>query len=93
MKKIFGIIIVLFIILICTFVSAKTNNDMYELQLQVMENENQEKVEIYLLLPEEYIKYAIHNDNINVEMQESLADTLLKYDIPSINIDKFFFAR
>lgn len=67
MKKILGIIIFIFIILIGTFVSAKTNTDIIELQLNVIENQKQEKFDIYILLPEQYVKYAIQHDNVDVK--------------------------
>ena len=90
MKKILGIIIFIFIILIGTFVSAKTNTDIIELQLNVIENQKQEKFDIYILLPEQYVKYAIQHDNVDVKIQNSLADTVLQSNIPSIDIDKSF---
>lgn len=93
MKKTFGIIIFVSIILIGTFVSAKTNTDMIELQLNVIENEKQEKFDIYILLPEQYVKYAIQYDNVDVKIQNSLADTVLQSDIPSINCDKSFIQQ
>lgn len=93
MKKTFGIIIFISIILIGTFVSAKTNTDMIELQLNVIENEKQEKFDIYILLPEQYVKYAIQYDNVDVKIQNSLADTVLQSDIPSINCDKSFIQQ
>lgn len=85
MKRLITILnlICIFIILIMPNVSAKENT--YTLEMKVINNDS-EDVEIYILLPKEYILYAIEQDNLNIEYAG--ADTLIKNNIPSINVNK-----
>ena len=76
-------LICIVIILIMPNVSAKENT--YTLEMKVINNDS-EDVEIYILLPKEYILYAIDQDNLNIEYEGT--DTLIKNNIPSINVNK-----
>jgi len=85
MKKL-GVILSVIVILVmigATYVNAYT--DTYTLQLEVINNKKSEKIDLYILLPKEYIIYAIKQDNLNLTYDG--ANTLKKNQIPSIQVE------
>ena len=92
MKKrilsVFMIIIIrlLMIILNRTNVQAtSSDSEFFELQFEIINNEENENIDIYLLLPKEYIEFAIEHDNLDIEYET--ANTIKENNIPSINVD------
>ena len=62
------IISLLMIILNTTNVQAtSSDSEFFELQFEIINNEENDNVDIYLLLPKEYIEFAIEHDNLNIE--------------------------
>ena len=80
------IISLLMIILNTTNVqAASSDSEFFELQFEIINNEENDNVDIYLLLPKEYIEFAIEHDNLNIEYEG--ANTIKENNIPSINVD------
>ena len=48
--------------------------------------DDSEMFDLYILLPREYINYAIKNDGLDIEYEG--VETLKNRDIPSINVNK-----
>lgn len=65
--------------------AASSDSGFFELQFEIINNEENENVDIYLLLPKEYIEFAIEHDNLDIEYEG--ANTLKENSIPSINVD------
>ncbi len=65
--------------------AASSDSEFFELQFEIINNEKNEDVDIYLLLPREYIEYAIENDNLDIEYEG--VNTLKENNIPSIDVD------
>ena len=61
------------------------DDEFFKLQFEIKNNEENENVYIYLLLPKEYIEFAIKHDNLDIEYEG--ANTLKENSIPSINVD------
>ena len=61
------------------------DDEFFKLQFEIKNNEENEKVDIYLLLPKEYIEFAIKHDNLDIEYEG--ANTLKENNIPSTNVD------
>lgn len=93
MKKtiisLFIIIIVSLLIMIFNITNVQatslSDNEFFELQFKIINNNTNEKVDIYLLLPKEYIEFAIEHDNLDIEYEG--ANILKENNIPSINVD------
>lgn len=66
--------------------AASSDSGFFELQFEIINNEENENVDIYLLLPKEYIEFAIEHDNLDIEYEG--ANTLKENSIPSINVDR-----
>ncbi len=86
MKKIISIVILIMIVsAFCIFVpntNVKAENETYTLQLKEVNNKD---IELYILLPKEYILYAIEKDGLNIEYDR--AYTLVNNEIPSIKVE------
>ena len=65
--------------------AASSDSEFFELQFEIINNEENDNVDIYLLLPKEYIEFAIEHDNLNIEYEG--ANTIKENNIPSINVD------
>lgn len=65
--------------------AASSDSEFFELQFEIINNEENENVDIYLLLPKEYIEFTIEHDNLDIEYEG--ANTLKENNIPSINVD------
>ena len=93
MKKtiisLFIIIIVSLLIMIFNITNVQatslSDNEFFELQFKIINNNTNEKVDIYLLLPKEYIEFAIEHDNLDIEYEG--ANILKENNIPSINVE------
>lgn len=87
-KKIISLIVVFIITLLMivinkTNVQAVTSSEFFELQFEIINNEENENVDIYLLLPKKYIEFAIQHDNLDLEYEG--INTLKDNTIPSID--------
>lgn len=85
MKKILTIILLNIILLIniCSVQAQASTETMNQLRLQVKDAD--ESYSIYMLLPRDYIEYAIKHDGLDMEYQGS--NTIKFYTIPSITVD------
>lgn len=93
MKKrittLFAIIIISLLMIIFNTTNAQAtsaDNEFFELQFKIINNEENENVDIYLLLPKEYIEFAIEHDKLDIEYEG--ASTLKENNIPSIDVDR-----
>lgn len=88
MKK--RLFILFFVIVITCFLVAGNCNagsySTFEIDLEVVENSENKTFDMYILLPKEYILYAIENSNLEIEYNG--ADTLKQNTIPGIIVDK-----
>lgn len=89
MKKIVikSIIIIMFLLFIANPVFAENTNDIQMARLKLTVTNVNENYELYILLPKNYIQYAIQHDNLDIDYDG--ANTLIYHSIPSIivNID------
>ncbi len=79
MKKIGTIAIISVMVFIATNCYAI---DTFELEFKVLENKKNEKFDLYLLLPEDYIKFAIEKADLILDYEG--ASTLKKNQIPGL---------
>ena len=85
MKRLIMVLnLICFIIMfMITNVNAKENT--YTLEMKVINNKD-EDINLYILLPKEYILYAMGQDY--VAAQYNGANTLIENNIPSIKVNK-----
>lgn len=84
-KKICCILSIIFLLLICILTNISNSyNETYTLEFKTI-NAN-EKFDIYVLLPKEYIIFAIKEDKLDI--QYNGVETLKENDIPSIKVKK-----
>lgn len=81
MKKIVTILTISVIIFITTNCYAI---DTFELEFKVINNKKNEKFDLYMLLPEDYIKFAIEKANLKLDYEG--IKFLKKNQIPGISI-------
>lgn len=81
MKKIVTILTISVIIFITTNCYAI---DTFELEFKVINNKKNEKFDLYMLLPEDYIKFAIEKANLKLDYEG--INFLKKNQIPGISI-------
>ena len=93
MKKrittLFAIIIISLLMIIFNTTNAQatsSESEFFQLQFKIINNEENENVDIYLLLPKEYIEFAIEHDKLDIEYEG--ANTLKENNIPSIDVDR-----
>ena len=84
MKKIIFLVITLMIAFIT--ISSYAYLDTIELDFEVVKNEENKEFDLYLLLPEEYIKFAI-SDNV-VDVKYDGVNTLKDNYISGIDVEK-----
>ena len=91
MKKrittLFAIIIISLLMIIFNTTNAQatsSESEFFQLQFKIINNEENENLDIYLLLPKEYIEFAIEHDKLDIEYEG--ANTLKENNIPSINL-------
>lgn len=85
MKKLVTIIFICMLIMIMTIPVVKASST-YTIELEVTKNEKEETFELYILLPESYITYAINKAGMDIEYVG--AETLIHNEIPLIDVDK-----
>ena len=87
MKKILSIFII-FIILASTMITVVQASDYkhIELNLKILDYTRRDKVNLSILLPKDYIIYAINNSNLNIEYKG--VETLKDNDIIGIEVNK-----
>lgn len=87
MKKCLNIVIMMLCMMLLLIPIVKADSeDMITLQLTVTENKEQKDFELYMLLPEQYITYAIQQANLDIEYEG--AETLKQNEIQGIDVDK-----
>ena len=83
-KYIYVILLIIFLIMALTpIIKANSTN---RIELKVISNKEEKDFELYMLLPEDYIKYAISQAGLNIEYNG--VETLRQNEIPLIDIDK-----
>ena len=87
MKKILSIFII-FIIIASTMITVVQASDYkhIELNLKILDYTRKDKVNLSILLPKDYIIYAINNSNLNIEYKG--VETLKDNDIIGIEVNK-----
>ena len=90
-NKVFFLLLVFIMSLLMVIFNAtnvqanSSNSEFFELQFEIKNNEENDNVDIYLLLPKEYIEFAIEHDNLDIEYEG--ANTLKENNIPSIDVN------
>lgn len=85
MKKLVTIIFICMLIMMMCIPVVKANST-YTIALEVTKNKEEKTFELYMLLPENYITYAINKAGMDIEYVG--AETLIQNEIPSIDVDK-----
>ena len=85
MKRYIAIICICVLVILMN-ISVVTANSTYTIELEVTKNTENKSFTLYILLPQDYIEYAITKAGLDIE--DTGAETLKQYDIPLINIDK-----
>ena len=85
MKK-YLTIVLLIILMIGLLVPTVKANSTYTIQLEVTSNESNADFDLFMLLPSNYIIYAINHAGLDIEYTG--AETLIQNDISLINVDK-----
>ncbi len=80
------VIICICVLVIMMNISIVMANSTYTIGLEVTKNTENKSFTLYMLLPQDYIEYAINKAGLDIEYTG--AETLKQYDIPLINIDK-----
>ena len=80
------VIICICVLVIMMNISIVMANSTYTIELEVTKNTENKSFTLYMLLPQDYIEYAINKADLDIEYTG--AETLKQYDIPLINIDK-----
>lgn len=83
MKKIITIAIINIIIFMAGFVYA---TDTFEIEFKTFDNKKNEKFDLYVLLPEDYIEFAIREAGL--ELNYEGVNTLNKNEIPGIALKR-----
>ncbi len=84
MKKLITVIIIGILIGMMGYVYAI--QDTFEIEFKTFNNKKDEKFDLYILLPEDYIKFAMNEANLNLEYDG--ANTIKKNTIPGITVKK-----
>lgn len=85
MKRYIAIICICVLVILMN-ISVVTANSTYTIELEVTKNTENKSFTLYMLLPQDYIEYAINKAELDIEYTG--AETLKQYDIPLINVDK-----
>lgn len=80
------VIICICVLVIMMNISIVMANSTYTIELEVTKNTENKSFTLYMLLPQDYIEYAINKAGLDIEYTG--VETLKQYDIPLINIDK-----
>lgn len=76
----------IFIIFLMT-VSSFATFSKTELNFKTIDNKENEDFDLYLLLPKDYIEFAISNNELDIDIEYEGPSTLKENDIPGIEID------
>lgn len=85
MKK-FVTIIFISMLIVMISISVVKANSTYTIELEVTKNEEEKTFGLYMLLPQNYITYAINKAGMDIEYTG--VETLTQNDIPLIDVDK-----
>ena len=85
MKRYIAIICICVLVILMN-ISVVTANSTYTIELEVTKNTENKSFTLYILLPQDYIEYAINKAGLDIEYTG--AETLKQYDIPLIDVDK-----
>ena len=85
MRKYLTIVLLIILMIVLLLPTVKANST-YTIQLEITDNKEKDDFDIFILLPENYITYAINHAGLDIEYAG--AETLLQNDIPLIDIDK-----
>ena len=85
MKRYIAIICICVLVILMN-ISVVMANSTYTIELEVTKNTENKSFTLYMLLPQDYIEYAINKAGLDIEYTG--AETLKQYDIPLINVDK-----
>ena len=88
MKKALTILNVIIILIMMLTIKVKAINETFDIKLKVENNKSDEQYSMYILLPKEYIEYAIMQDELDLEIEDDLGNMLFYEQIPSISIKK-----
>lgn len=83
MKKVVTILMISIIVFMLEAVYAA---DTFEIEFKTLNNKKDEKFDLYILLPEDYIKFAIQEADLKLDYEG--ASTLKKNQIPGIVVKK-----
>ena len=93
MKKKIINLVTIFIICILTILSQSiflnanaSNSETYTYNIEIKNNTNNDNVDIYILLPKEYIIYVINYDNLDINYEG--VETLKNNVLPNISVKK-----
>lgn len=93
MKKKIINLVTIFIICILTILSQSiflnanaSNSETYTYNIKIKNNTNNDNVDIYILLPKEYIIYVINYDNLDINYEG--VETLKNNVLPNISVKK-----
>ena len=93
MKKKIINLVTIFIICILTILSQSiflnanaSNSETYTYNIEIKNNTNNDNVDIYILLPKEYIMYVINYDNLDIDYEG--VETLKNNVLPNISVKK-----
>ena len=79
------IFMVAFIFINIFSINTYATNDTYTLKLEILDNKKAEDVDIYLLLPTEYIEYVIQKDGLDIAYEGP--QTLKQNEIPDLRVN------
>ena len=84
--KVITIILTIIMIIFMTKIVKATEEETYEIEFNITNNVDNKQYNVYILLPKEYIEYAIQQSNLEIEYNGST--TLKENNIPNIKINK-----
>mgnify|MGYP003371946464 CR=1 FL=1 len=86
MKLLFVVVIIISMISVLIPNAYSSDIETYKISLIVKDNKNNEDINLYILLPKEYIEYAIDSANLDIDYQG--VETIKDNDILGINVNK-----
>ena len=85
MKKIISIILIMITITL-SYLCFTFASNTYEIELETVKNSKHKEFELYILLPKEYVEYAVREANLGIEYKG--IETLKNNEIPGIAVEK-----
>lgn len=86
MKRIKKIVVLLIFSIIIFMCGCTYATDTFQLEFKIINNKENERVDLYILLPKEYIEFAISQSYVNIDYDG--ASTLKENTIPGIKVNK-----